>query len=153
MMELDLGDAADRACFDLIHLRAYDRIARACDRSAAEATPVLARTLDALSASGPSDPDAPGDDPRLPPDAVAYVTLGSQLGLTVLRKRIAPDARTGLFSLEPDLAAWKAFLRRIEVTPPSPESAARICQDALRAFDIFLSEADRQLSARRQATV
>lgn len=153
MTQLDFGNAGDRACFDLIHLRAYGRIARACDRSAAEATPVLARTLDALSAFGPSDPEAPGDDPALHPDAVAYITLGSQLGLTVLRKGFAPEERTGLFALEPDIAAWKAFLRRIEAIPPSSESAARICQDALHAFDIFLSEAERQLSARRQATV
>lgn len=151
-MALDLGDAGDRARFGQIQLCAYDRIARACARHAAEATPVLTRTLDALS---PQTTDSPADteDPPLHPDAVAYVTLGAQLGLTVLRQGIAPEDRTGLFALEPDVGAWKAFLRRIDAMPPSPESAARIRADALRAFDIFLSEAERHLSPSPQATV
>ena len=77
----------------------------------------------------------------LDPDAVAYVALGSQLGLTVLRRDLPPEDRTGIFGSEPDVAAWKAFAARIADLSSETPAARRTISDARRAFAAFRAAA------------
>ncbi len=147
---LNLHDSADRALFDRVQRAGFRRIGAACGWEAAEATATLRRTVDALDEGDEAETDGAGDDP-IAADAVAYITLGSQLGLTVLRNGVPPEERRGLLAIEPDIAAWKAFAQRMGQTSPDAEARARILSDATRAFAIFQQEAERHLPRRPEA--
>lgn len=151
MSGLDLATPQGRAAFSRIQLAGFRRLGRACGWQAAEATPLLCATVSALDGLPPTHAPAETDAP-LHADAVAYVTLGSQLGLTVLRQRLRPEERTGAFAPEPDLAAWKSFATRLTRCPPGPAQAEAIRADALRAFDIFRQEAQRDIARTAPAT-
>ena len=147
LSELDLRQAPHRRLFDAIQLAGFRRIGAACGWQAGEATEVLARTVEALSrgAAAPEVDAQPAPDAPMEPDAVAYLTLGSQLGLSVLRRDVPEAERHGILALEPELAAWKTFAQRLSEAAPDATRRARILADAARAFAIFQEEAERLL--------
>jgi heme oxygenase (biliverdin-IX-beta and delta-forming) len=145
MSQLDLSDAEQRDTFTIIQHRGFQRLSQACNGQAAEATPLLHRTL---SRTGPDD-TIPADAP-LDPDAVAYVALGSQLGLTMMRRSLDETQQTGIFADPPDIPAWKAFAARTASLPTDTPAAARTVRDARRAFDIFHEEAARHITISRE---
>lgn len=153
---LDLATPEDRRAFCRIQLKGFRRLGAACDWQAAEATDALRSIVDALETEeGEDRPVAPVTGPRDAPldaDAVAYVTLGSQLGTAMLRRQIPEDARTGLFAVPQDTSGWRGFCDRITRTPPDPDRAARIERDATRAFEIFLAETRHDSSLRTDQT-
>jgi len=128
--QLDLREPGPRAVYSRLLYRATLRVGRACQWRAAEATPLMARMID------PPQQDAP-----LEADAAAYVMLGSQMGLTLLRQGLAPAQRTGALALAPDTAAWGAFVGRIGRCVPGTEAAERLVADSCRVFGIFHDEA------------
>ncbi|MCA0922323.1 hypothetical protein [Pseudooceanicola nanhaiensis] len=137
---LDLGTADGRHCFSRIQLRGYLRLAASCQGEAAEATDQLRLVIAALREDLGQDActdDLPSLCPALCPDAVAYVTLGSQLGLAMLRRSVPDDDRAGLFALTPDTAAWRSFCERMRLAAPTGPVADSILDDAIGAFLIF----------------
>ena len=150
MGAIDLSTPAGRSEFQRVHDLANARVLAACGGSAAEATDYLARSTGRNSAAEVEEQHAPGE--AIHPDAVAYVMLGSQLGLAYLRKSLDASHRTGVFQAEPDLQSWKSFLARIAANPPVGDRRERILNDSARGFDIFLSVADQTLSSHDQET-
>ena len=137
---LDLTSPEGRRLFSRIQLRAYLGLAAACQGEAAEATAQLSLVIDALQADLGRDACAmspPLLRPALCPDAVAYVTLGSQLGLAVLRRGVPEEDRAGLFALTPDTVAWRAFCERMRDTSPEGPAAEQVLDDAIGAFRVF----------------
>ncbi|WP_375688282.1 hypothetical protein [Pseudooceanicola sp. LIPI14-2-Ac024] len=147
---IDLSTPCGRATFQEIHDIANARVLAACDGQAAEATDYVRRAAPVTRGAG-SDRPAPADRP-IHPDAVAYVMLGSQLGLAFLRKSVPEALRTGILAREPEIAAWRSFLARIVATPPEGELRDRILADSTRVFDIFLDATDQILSAHHLRT-
>lgn len=142
---LDLTIPPDRKSFCTIQLRGFSRLGEACGWQAGEATPALTRVVQALEREcGAGAPTVPLDE-AMHPDAVAYVTLGSQLGTAAMRLSLPEDERTGLFGLAPDKAAWRDFRLRMDKKSPHGPEAERIIADAARAFAIFQAEAQDQL--------
>ncbi|WP_146178855.1 biliverdin-producing heme oxygenase [Allosediminivita pacifica] len=150
MGAIDLSTPGGRSEFQRIHDRANARVLAACRGNAAEATDYLARATDQDAAAHLEEQYAPDD--IIHPDAVAYVILGSQLGLAYLRKSLHVSDRTGVFQAEPDLRSWKSFLARIAADPPEGDQRERILNDSARVFDIFLSVADPALPSHDQET-
>ena len=147
LSRFDLSVPTGRRAFSRVQLRGFTRLSDACDDHAAEGTQALRDTLAALTDEASEDVSASvGATKRLHPDAVAYVTLGSQLGTSVLRKGLAEEERNGLFGLTPDKAAWRAFCQRMRDTPPDDATAAQVREDAIRAFDIFYEEFQNELA-------
>lgn len=145
LRQLNLRTAEGRYSFSRIHLGAYSQIGAACGWMAAEASELLRQTHERLQREiGPSPTLVPAEAPLLG-DSIAYTLLGSQLGLAVLRKSLAPDERTGVFAHEPDIAAWKRFVTRMTDHPPRQPLRARIISDAQRAFAVFQSETEQEL--------
>ncbi len=143
MSRLDLRRSDDRQTFSSIQLRGFARLKAACRGEAAEAEPLLTHMANMARRHGFADGKGPqyGDagHRRLSADAVAYVALGSQLGLTVLRKELGPGDRTGIFEREPDLSAWKALAARLSTMPGDTGAGRKTVDDACRAFAIFYS--------------
>ncbi|MFC4671507.1 hypothetical protein ACFO5X_23340 [Seohaeicola nanhaiensis] len=151
MSTLDLSTPEGRDVFSHIQYRGMLRLGRACGWEASEATSLIRNTVASLQQSFPGDAPAETDE-ALDGDAVAYVALGSQLGLTVLRRSLEPHQQTGAFEHEPDLGAWKAFARRIAEIPSGSGTATRLVEDARRAFRIFQSEAARLINPPTERT-
>ncbi|WP_370208600.1 hypothetical protein [Pararhodobacter marinus] len=151
---LNLLIAERRDAFCRIHRLGFSTLRAACGGQAAEATGALRRILTALD-EGLSDtaPDAPLPAPRLHPDAVAYLVLGSQMGTEMMRRGLPEDQQTGYFGQEPDMAAWRAFCKRMGGIDSTTPEAARILSDANRAFAIFAAAADRILMLDAQETL
>lgn len=138
--QLDLREPGPRGVYSRLLYRATLRVGRACQWRAAEATPLMARMIEALGPDFPAD-NPPQQDAPLEADAAAYVMLGSQMGLTLLRQGLAPAQRTGALALAPDTAAWGAFVGRIGRCAPGTEAAERLVADSCRVFGIFHDEA------------
>lgn len=138
---LDLQAAEGRDGFSRLQYRGLLRLGRACGWRAAEATGTLRRSTEMLAPRYEAEAVGNPADPALRPDAVAYVALGSQLGLATLGRALAAHQRTGIFALAPDLASWTAFSRRAQSMPPDGAEAEAIVDDARRAFGIFMDEA------------
>lgn len=138
--QLDLREAGPRAVYSRILYRATLRVGRACQWRAAEATPLMTRMVATLGPDFPAD-NPPQQDPAIGADAAAYVMLGSQMGLTLLRQGLAPDQRTGALAMAPDTAAWTAFVGRIARCAPGTEAATSLISDSIRVFGIFHDEA------------
>ncbi|WP_109464031.1 heme oxygenase-like domain-containing protein [Albibacillus kandeliae] len=141
---IDLSTVRGRTAFQRIHEIANGRVLAACGGQAAEATGYLTRSTG--EASGTTAGTTASED-HLHPDAVAYVMLGSQLGLAFIRKALPDAHRTGVLQSEPDIASWRGFLARIAANPPQGDLHDRILTDSTRVFDIFLAAADQTLSA------
>lgn len=151
--QLDLRRAEDRETFSTLQVLGFRALARLCRTPAAEAVSVFDRMsgLD-REASQHTTRDGDSHGEVLDPDAVAYVALGSQLGLTVMRRDLPPEARTGIFSAEPDIDGWKAFAARIGGLPSDTPAARRTISDARRAFSVFHAVAQDTLKPHSQMT-
>ncbi|MWD26381.1 hypothetical protein E0K89_002710 [Aquicoccus sp. SCR17] len=137
----DLTDPEDRQRFCAIQYRGFSDLGDACGWDAAEATSAL-RDIHAALAVELGLPVSRSSDPStrpLHPDAVAYVTLGSQLGTEAMKRAMPEEQRRGAFGLAPDSDAWRAFRTRIAEDPGDEASRQRILDDARAAFDIFLA--------------
>ena len=138
-----------RLSFCQVQLIGFRRLQAACGGEAAEASAVLARLIAALEAECAADPM--GEPPATPlvlhPDAVAYVTLGAQLGTAMMRRALPDDQQTGYFALEPDMGAWRAFCDRMGARDPLSGDALPLLRDAGRAFEVFLAAAEIVLGA------
>ena len=110
--------------------------------------------MDRIRALGGPDTADVGDAGQpLDPDAVAYVVLGSQLGMTVLRRHLTPEECTGIFQNEPDIAAWKRLATRLSSLPADTDTARRTIADAHRAFEMFHAAAVEILTPHTEKTL
>lgn len=148
MSRLDLAQHNHRMLFSDIQMRGFARLAELISGDTAEATSLINRMTDTAG----SGRKAAHND-ALDADAVAYVALGSQLGLTVLRRNLPEDERTGIFEHEPDVGAWKDFAARISAVPGDTDQAQRTIDDARRAFDIFHTAAQEALDPLSEKTL
>lgn len=139
MSRFDLTDANDRRVFCGIQMRAFARLGTACAWDAAEGTVVLHNMVQALLQEA-GDPVPECNDAPICADAVAYLALGSQMGATVLRRGIPTADHVGFFGLDADVAGWRAFCARMDAVPVWSEAARLVRRDAIRGFEIFLSE-------------
>ena len=144
---LNLLKPERRAEFCRIQLLGFRSLRAACAGDAAEGSAVLHRQIDALEAECGVEPEARNPTPVacLHPDAVAYVTLGAQMGNAMMRRALPEDQQTGPFGLEPDMAAWRAFCERMRSIDPDEAQAHSILRDARDAFSVFLAAADEVL--------
>lgn len=143
MATLDLRQDEDREIFSQVQFRGFLRLAERSPEDMAEATGLI-RDICQRAKHARSDDDRvsrPGTvTSTLPPlcaDAVAYVALGSQLGMTVLRNSLDPLRRTGIFEHEPDIASWKLFADRTSRINAGSEATRQTVEDARTAFRIF----------------
>ena len=141
--QIDLSSIRGRAAFDRIHLDANRKVWAACRGNAAEATAYLTAHM------AETDPRETVSESVAPlhPDAVAYVLLGSQLGLASIRKSLPASQLDGVLEREPDIEAWRKFLSRLERCSPPDEQVERIVDDSGRVFDIFLASTQETLSS------
>ncbi|WP_417628087.1 hypothetical protein [Pararhodobacter aggregans] len=149
--QLDLREAGPRAVYSRILYRGTLRVGHACQWQAAEATALMARMVEALGPDFPDDNPSHYDVP-IEADAAAYVMLGSQMGLSLLRQGLAPAQRSGALALAPDTAAWTAFSQRIARCASATEATQRIVDDARRVFGIFQAEAATLLTPAAERT-
>lgn len=148
LSRLDLSDKHDRRAFCDVQRRGFTRLAEACGWDAAEASTALRATLAALDDDlGPASSPGPGLDLPLHGDAVAYLLLGSQLGVSVLRRALPEPPVRGFFALAGDRVAWRAFCLRLGARPATDSEAQRVLRDAIRGFSIFEHEARAVLTA------
>lgn len=150
---LNLLKPERRAAFCRIQLLGFATLRAACDGHAAEATDVLQRQIEALEAeTGLRAPDIAPASMRFHPDAVAYVTLGAQLGTAMMRRALPEQDQTGYFGLEPDMHAWRAFCDRMRAIPRDTPQAAAILWDAYAVFTVFIAAADEVMTEAFPAT-
>ena len=152
MSQLDLAQHNHRMLFSDIQMRGFARLAELISGDTAEATSLINRMTEPAG-NGRKAANDPALSDALDADAVAYVALGSQLGLTVLRRNLPEDERTGIFEHEPDVGAWKDFAARISAVPGDTDQAQRTIDDARRAFDIFHTAAQEALDPLSEKTL